>query len=88
MAPKLANATTSIEEESSIPPVSSLYVVKDSNHAISLDPKDYAENVRVVIEFLNVFPLHEALTAVPKTPISQFLMKLVVDSFLKKMTTQ
>ncbi|KAL4555060.1 hypothetical protein LXL04_037671 [Taraxacum kok-saghyz] len=83
MAPKLANATTSTEEESSIPVTSSLYVVKDSNHAISLDPKDYAETVRVVIEFLNVFPLHEALTAVPKTPISQVLMKLAVDSFVK-----
>ncbi|KAL4571091.1 hypothetical protein LXL04_017841 [Taraxacum kok-saghyz] len=79
----IAIATTSTKEESSIPPASSLYVVKDSNHAISLDPKDYAETVRVVIEFLNVFPLHEALTAVPKTPILQFLMKLAVDSFVK-----
>ena len=83
MAPKLANPTTSTEEESSIPVTSSLYVVKDSNHAISLDPKDYAETVRVVIEFLSVFPLHQALTAVPKTPISQVLMKLAVDSFVK-----
>ncbi|KAL4564600.1 hypothetical protein LXL04_028665 [Taraxacum kok-saghyz] len=67
---KKATATTSTEEESSNPPASSLYVVKDSNHAISLEPTDYAKTVRVVIEFLSVFPLHESLTAVPKTRIS------------------